>query len=211
MLRRQVKPWWGERVPPLSWDCPASAPYQRPLGAATISEIYFGICSSGTRKGLRSPPSGIAEDAAHPEHRPGRQTACARLHVRHVSTEGCVAFRAELLLLTNAKRLPRRAGFLRPASQHCRKSGQRETSQPGLYRRATANSQVMVFSLRASRTNFGARHGSTCSQALSDAGLKWKRIEDPLANRDHLRRSGRRLREIRDHHGSRRQGIHGAP
>ena len=26
-------------------DWPASAPFQRPLGAATISEIYFGICS----------------------------------------------------------------------------------------------------------------------------------------------------------------------
>jgi hypothetical protein len=36
-LRRQVKPYG---------DCPASAPCQRPLGAATISEIYFGICSS---------------------------------------------------------------------------------------------------------------------------------------------------------------------
>jgi hypothetical protein len=33
-------------VPPLSGDWPASAPCQRPLGAATISEIYFGICSN---------------------------------------------------------------------------------------------------------------------------------------------------------------------
>ena len=36
MLRRQAKPYG---------DWPASAPCQRPLGAATISEIYFGICS----------------------------------------------------------------------------------------------------------------------------------------------------------------------
>ncbi len=45
VFRRQAKPWWEERVPPLSWDWPTSAPCQRPLGAATISEIYFGICS----------------------------------------------------------------------------------------------------------------------------------------------------------------------
>jgi hypothetical protein len=37
VLRRQAKPYG---------DWPASAPCQRPLGTATISEIYFGICSS---------------------------------------------------------------------------------------------------------------------------------------------------------------------
>jgi hypothetical protein len=36
VLRRQAKPFR---------DWPASAPCQRPLGAATISEISFGICS----------------------------------------------------------------------------------------------------------------------------------------------------------------------
>jgi hypothetical protein len=37
VLRRQAKPYGDWRT---------SAPCQRPLGAATISEIYFGICSS---------------------------------------------------------------------------------------------------------------------------------------------------------------------
>ena len=37
VLRRQAKPYG---------DWLASAPCQRPLGAATISEIYFGICSN---------------------------------------------------------------------------------------------------------------------------------------------------------------------
>ena len=37
VLRPQAKP---------CGDWPASAPCQRPLGAATISEIYFGICSN---------------------------------------------------------------------------------------------------------------------------------------------------------------------
>jgi hypothetical protein len=36
-LRRQAKPYG---------DWLASAPCQRPLGDATISEIYFGICSN---------------------------------------------------------------------------------------------------------------------------------------------------------------------
>ena len=36
VLRRRAKPYG---------DWPASAPCQRPLDAATISEIYFGICS----------------------------------------------------------------------------------------------------------------------------------------------------------------------
>ena len=40
----------GKKVPPLSRDWLASAPCQRPLGAATISEIYFGICSSSAQR-----------------------------------------------------------------------------------------------------------------------------------------------------------------
>jgi hypothetical protein len=36
VLRRRAKPYG---------DWPAAAPCQRPLGVATISEIYFGICS----------------------------------------------------------------------------------------------------------------------------------------------------------------------
>jgi hypothetical protein len=36
VLPQQAKPYG---------DWPASAPCQRPLGTATISEIYFGICS----------------------------------------------------------------------------------------------------------------------------------------------------------------------
>ena len=51
------------------WDWPASAPCQRPLGAATISEIYFGICSSR----FQYPPSwrnpwNVAEYLSGPDH-----------------------------------------------------------------------------------------------------------------------------------------------
>ena len=35
----------GRKGPTPFWGLTCSAPCQRPLGAATISEIYFGICS----------------------------------------------------------------------------------------------------------------------------------------------------------------------
>ena len=57
VLRRQAKPWWEERVPPLSWDWPASAPCQRPLGAATISEIFSGFALSFAGRYCLSPPT----------------------------------------------------------------------------------------------------------------------------------------------------------
>ena len=51
VLRRQAKPYG---------DWLASAPCQRPLGAATISEIYFGICSSLFRQGRQDHLAEIA-------------------------------------------------------------------------------------------------------------------------------------------------------
>ena len=48
----------GRKGPTLSWDWPASAPCQRPLGTATISEIYFGICSNRRPVAPRSAPNG---------------------------------------------------------------------------------------------------------------------------------------------------------
>jgi len=45
VLRQPAKPWWKERAPPLSRDWPASGALPESLGAATISEIYFGMCS----------------------------------------------------------------------------------------------------------------------------------------------------------------------
>ena len=53
---------WGKGPTPLGW--PASAPCQRPLGAATISEIYFGICSRASPR--RLPRASLGRDGAPP-------------------------------------------------------------------------------------------------------------------------------------------------